>query len=64
MVLVFRRAGALVTDAGSVLSHTAVVARELGLPAIVATSNATHALKTGDEVIVDGTRGSVKRVTP
>ena len=54
--MVFQRAGALVTDAGSVLSHTAIVAREFGLPAVVATANATSVLKDGEEVIVDGTR--------
>jgi pyruvate,water dikinase len=60
-MLVFRRAGALVTDHGSVLSHTAIVARELGLPAVVGTSNATQVLQDGDEVIVDGSRGTVER---
>lgn len=59
--MVFQRAGALVTDAGSVLSHTAIVAREFGLPAVVATANATSVLKDGEEVIVDGTRGTVNR---
>jgi pyruvate,water dikinase len=39
------RAGALVTDAGRVLSHTATVAREFALPAMVATANATSLLK-------------------
>jgi pyruvate,water dikinase len=60
-MLVFQRAGALVTDAGSVLSHTAIVAREFGLPAVVGTSNATQLLKDGDEVTVDGSRGTVER---
>ena len=53
--------GALVTDAGSVLSHTAIVAREFALPAVVATANATSTLMDGEEVIVDGTRGVVTR---
>ena len=60
-MMVFRRAGALVTDAGSVLSHTAIVAREFALPAVVATANATSTLMDGEEVIVDGTRGVVTR---
>ena len=59
--MVFQRAGSLVTDAGSVLSHTAIVAREFGLPAVMATANATSVLKDGEEVIVDGTRGMVSR---
>jgi pyruvate,water dikinase len=63
-MMTFQRAGALVTDAGSVLSHTAIVAREYGLPAVVATSNATSTLVDGDEVTVDGNRGTVERVAP
>jgi len=58
-MMVFRKAGALVTDAGSALSHTATVAREHALPAVVATSRAHAPLKDGDEVTVDGTRGTV-----
>ncbi len=60
-MMVFRRAGALVTDHGSTLSHSAIVAREFALPAVVATKNATSALRDGDEVIVDGSRGTVTR---
>jgi rifampicin phosphotransferase len=61
-MMFFQRAGALVTDAGSVLSHTAIVAREYGLPAVVATSNATSTLVDGEEITVDGNRGTVERV--
>ena len=60
-MLVFRRAGALVTDHGSTLSHTAIVAREFGLPAVVSAKDATSTLRDGDEVIVDGSRGTVTR---
>jgi phosphohistidine swiveling domain-containing protein len=60
-MIVFQRAGALVTDCGSTLSHTAIVAREHGLPAVVGTGRATGVLKDGDEVIVDGNRGTVTR---
>jgi len=55
----FGIAGALVTDLGSPLSHTAIVAREHGLPAVVATGNATEKLRDGEIVTVDGTRGTV-----
>jgi len=41
------------------LSHAAIIARELGIPAVVGTSNATLRLKTGDRVIVDGSQGIV-----
>lgn len=60
-MMVFRRAGAIVADTGSVLSHTAIVAREFSLPAVVAAANATTRLRDGEEVIVDGTIGTVTR---
>ena len=63
-MMTFQRAGALVADAGSVLSHTALVAREYGLPAVVATSNGTSTLVDGEEVVVDGNHGTVERVSP
>jgi pyruvate,water dikinase len=58
---------ALVVDIGSVLSHAAVVARELGLPCVVNTRTGTRALRTGDLVRVDGGSGHVqilKRADP
>lgn len=58
----FSRAGALVTDSGSVLSHAAVIAREHGVPAVVATGCATRELTDGVEVVVDGRRGTVERI--
>jgi pyruvate,water dikinase len=60
-MMVFRRAGAIVADTGSVLSHTAIVAREFALPAVVAAANATSSLVDGEEVTVDGGRGVVTR---
>jgi len=60
-MMVFRRAGAIVADTGSVLSHTAIVAREFALPAVVAAANATSSLVDGEEVTVDGSRGVVTR---
>jgi phosphohistidine swiveling domain-containing protein len=59
--MVFRRAGAVVADTGSMLSHTAIVAREFALPAVVAAANATSSLVDGEEVTVDGFRGEVTR---
>ena len=50
----FPRAAAVVTDVGAPLSHAAIVARELGIPAVVGCGNATMRLKTGDQVRVDG----------
>ncbi|MFW9991420.1 MAG: PEP/pyruvate-binding domain-containing protein [Candidatus Odinarchaeota archaeon] len=56
----FPRAAAVVTDVGAALSHAAIVAREIGIPAVVGCINATIRLKTGDRVIVDGGQGIVK----
>lgn len=58
--LLFPRAAAVVTDVGAPLSHAAIVARELGIPAVVGCGNATQLLKTGDRVRVDGGRGVVE----
>lgn len=55
----FPRAAAIITDVGAPLSHAAIVARELGIPAVVGCGNATLRLKTGDRVIVDGGQGTV-----
>ena len=55
----FARAGGLVLELGSVLSHGAVVAREYGLPAVVHIDDATERLRTGDEITVDGHRGAL-----
>jgi phosphohistidine swiveling domain-containing protein len=56
----FPRLAAIVTDVGAPLSHAAIVARELGLPAVVGCGNATMLLKTGDRVRVDGGAGTVE----
>jgi pyruvate,water dikinase len=55
----FPRAAAVVTDVGAPLSHAAIVARELGIPAVVGCGNATTRIKTGDRVRVDGGLGTV-----
>ncbi|MWV39015.1 pyruvate, water dikinase [Natrialba sp. INN-245] len=52
-VPVMKRASAIVTDRGGKTSHAAIVSRELGVPAIVRTGNATEALSNGDPVTVD-----------
>ena len=57
---IFPRAAAVITDVGAPLSHAAIVARELGIPAVVGCFNATTLLKTGDRVRVDGARGTVE----
>lgn len=54
-----KRAVAIVTDKGGRTCHAAIVSRELGVPCIVGTGNATKVLKTGEEVTVDATSGNV-----
>ncbi|GAB2488500.1 hypothetical protein GCM10027063_32420 [Promicromonospora xylanilytica] len=60
----FPRAAAVVTDVGAPLSHAAIVARELGIPAVVGCGNATMRLRTGDLLRVDGARGTVEVLEP
>ncbi|PFG18273.1 pyruvate,water dikinase [Propionicimonas paludicola] len=59
----FPRAAAIVTDLGAPLSHAAIVARELGIPAVVGCADATARLATGDRVLVDGAAGTVRLLT-
>ena len=56
----FPRASAVVTDIGMPLAHAAIVAREIGIPAVVGCGNATTRLKSGDRVLVDGDQGLVR----
>ena len=56
----FPKAAAVVTDVGAALSHAAIVARELGIPAVVGCGNATMRLKTGDRILVDGGQGVIQ----
>jgi phosphoenolpyruvate synthase/pyruvate phosphate dikinase len=56
----FPLAEAVVTDAGSAMSHAAIVCRELGLPCVAGTRNGTTTLRDGMRVRVDGTTGRVE----
>jgi len=58
-VPLMRRAAAVVTDAGGMTSHAAIVSRELGIPCIVGAKDATVRLADGLEVTVDGAHGTV-----
>jgi pyruvate,water dikinase len=55
--------GAIVTDHGSHACHAAIVAREMGFPAVVGTVDATTRIRTGDRLRVDGTKGEVSILT-
>lgn len=54
-----KRASSIVTDEGGRTSHAAIVSRELGVPAVVGTGNATKMLKEGELITVDGSSGKV-----
>lgn len=60
-VFLMSQAAGLVTEKGSLLSHTAIVGRELGIPVIVGVEGITHFIKTGDKIKVDGSRGVVEK---
>lgn len=55
-----RRAKAIVTDEGGITCHAAIVSRELGVPCIVGTGNATSVLRDGQKVRVDANKGKVE----
>ena len=54
-----RRAAAIVTDSGGMTCHAAIVSRELGIPCVVGTGEATRVLRDSELVTVDATRGMV-----
>jgi pyruvate, water dikinase len=58
-VSAMKKASAILTDEGGMTSHAAIVSREMGIPAIVGSKEATAKLKDGDEITVDGTTGKV-----
>jgi len=59
MVPAMKRAAAIVTDEGGMTCHAAIVSRELGVPAVVGTKQATKILKDGMLVTVDGEKGII-----
>src|SRR6056297_3548494 len=61
MVPAMKRAAGLVTDQGGMTSHAAIVSRELGVPAVVGTDDATNRLRDGQTVTIDGNMGTVEQ---
>jgi phosphohistidine swiveling domain-containing protein/DNA-binding Xre family transcriptional regulator len=55
-----KRASAIVTNEGGITCHAAIVSRELGIPCVIGTKNATEAIKNGDIVEVRATHGTVR----
>jgi phosphohistidine swiveling domain-containing protein len=61
-ILIFPSAMGLLVERGSLLSHAAIVARELGIPAVVSLPGLTRWLRDGDLVEIDGSTGLVRRL--
>jgi pyruvate,water dikinase len=61
-VFLMSQAIALVTEKGSLLSHTAIVGRELGIPVVVAVQDVTQRIKTGERIRVNGSTGVIERL--
>ena len=63
LVPIMKRAAAIITDEGGLLSHAVVIARELHKPCIIDTKIATSVLRDGDRVEVDATKGIVRKIS-
>jgi pyruvate,water dikinase len=59
-VVLFPSASAIIVERGSLLSHSAIVAREMGKPCIVGVTGLLKTLKTGDTIEMDGSTGEIK----
>lgn len=59
-VMLFTTAAGIVVERGSLLSHTAIVAREMHIPAVVAVDGLLETIHDGDTIRLDGTRGSIE----
>ena len=60
--MLFPMAKAIIIERGSVLSHSAVIAREMGIPLVVGIRGLTDKIKDGMLVRVDGVKGTVERI--
>jgi rifampicin phosphotransferase len=60
----FTHAAGLVTEVGGLMTHGSVIARELGIPAVVGATGVTTRIHTGDRVRVDGDHGYVQVIAP
>ncbi len=61
-IFIMSRCAGLVSEKGSLLSHTAIVGRELGIPTVVGVEGACRALRTDDPIEIDGESGEIRRV--
>lgn len=63
LILACKKASAIIADEGGILSHAAIIARELGIPCVVGTRRGTQILNNFDNVFVDGKSGKVLLLT-
>lgn len=63
-IMLFPAAAGLLVEHGSLLSHSAIVAREMGIPAVVSITGLTSWIKTGEWVELDGATGVVRKIDP
>lgn len=61
-IMLFPAASGILVQRGSLLSHTAIVSRELGIPAVVGITGLLNSLNDGDKVEIDGTTGKVRKL--
>ncbi|MGB3637145.1 MAG: putative PEP-binding protein [Rivularia sp. (in: cyanobacteria)] len=61
---VLQQVSGIVTEKGGLTSHAAIIARELGIPAVVGIKNITALIKNGDRLLIDGDSGEVNRLAP
>ena len=60
----FPRLAGIVTETGGILSHAAVISREFGIPAVLGVAGATRRIRDGDQVRIDGGRGTIEILEP
>ncbi len=61
-IMLFAAAAGLIVERGSLLSHSAIVSREMGIPSVVSVPRVTEWLRDGDLVEIDGGKGTVRRL--
>ena len=61
-IMLFPASSGILVERGSLLSHSAIVSRELGIPAVVGITGLLNNIKTGDKIELDGTTGIVKSI--
>ena len=60
-IAVFANASGILVERGSLLSHSAIVARELGIPCVVGIADATQWVESGETLTLDGASGEVRK---